>query len=226
MGTIEYTIVNGVAPFNVELSPLSSTTHTTTGTFQFVNIPNGDYTLIVTDSNDCVFEQNLTVNPNAPTTTTTTMPSDDSIILGNTDAATLIFNVNSTNKSGQFGDGEVYLWLKTTNGEPLTTNKVVTYSFSGNNTTIAFNNLSDEIHAEVIENIGGPSQSINGQLLLKVGFIETFFKYTIINGVGSNGFRINLDSVTSWLNTSIPLVDGTNIYGVRYIDNNNAIMIF
>lgn len=229
MGTIEYTIINGVAPFSVELSPYSSTTHTTTGTFQFVNVPDGEYLLTIIDSNDCEYEQTIVINPTVTTTTTTTI-SPNSIIVGHTEEPSLIFNQSVTNRTVQYGEGEFYLWMRTTNGEPLSQDIVISYAFSGNNMNIFFENLSDAINAEVIEDSSGPAEQISGQLILRKkttnrnGFIETFFKYGTLHLDSTTGLRLNLSSGVDWLNTSIPLTDATNIYGVIEIDNDNVII--
>lgn len=230
-GTVEYTILNGVAPFSVELSPFTSTTHNATGTFEFINVPNGEYILTIVDSNDCEYEQTIVINPNITTTTTTTIPPK-SIIVGHTEEPLLIFNQTVTNRSNQYNEGEFYLWLKTTDGTPLTQDIIVNYSFSGTNMNIYFQNLSDEVNAEVIENDNGPAEVINGQILLKrpstqnSGFIETFFKYGTIHLDSTTGLEINLQSSTNWLNTGVQTTGGTNVYGITDISGYNVKLVY
>lgn len=231
MGTIEYTIISGSAPFIVELPPFGEATQIAVGTYQFVDVPDGEYILTITDSNDCVFEKVLTVNPTAPSTTTTTLPMDDSIIVGNTEEILLIFNENNTNRSTHFttNDGDIatiYLWFRTTNGAPLITDKVINYDISSTGSTFIFNSINDENYGEVNEVRAGPSEFIRGQILLKSGFIEMYFKYTFTQVDDVVDFVINLSGNINWLNTTIPIIDETNIYGVNYIDEDNVIMKF
>lgn len=234
MATVKYTIVSGVAPFIAELTPslVPVNTHTSVGTYEFVDVPNGSYELKIVDSNGCEYIQEITVNPFVTTTTTTTQ-SNDSIIVGNSQDETLIFNIDATNRNSHYSGYpdenvvDLYLWLKTTDGAPLTTIKALNYSIRGNvGNTFSFLELSDQIHSEVIENATGFAQLINGQLILKEGFIETFFKYTYRKNSTDPDYEINLSSLVNWLNTDIPLVDGTNQYGVTYVDNDNIIMKF
>ena len=62
MATITYTIAGGTPNFTATLTPSSipANTHTAGGTYQFTNVPNGTYTLTVTDANDCLYQQTLT----------------------------------------------------------------------------------------------------------------------------------------------------------------------
>ena len=233
MATVRYTIVNGATPFTAELTPsfIPVNIHLHTGTFLFGNVPDGSYTLRITDSNGCVFEQEINVDPFVTTTTTTQAPGN-SIVVGQAQDESLIFNVQGTNRDSHY-DGypnpntsTLYLWLKTLNGAPLTTQRVVNYSIvAASASTFQFNTLSDQFHAEVIGAVG-PSEAISGQLLLKIGFIETFFQYTYVKNPLNPDYQIDLNSTGDWLYTGIPLTGGTNIYGVTYIDRDNAIMKF
>jgi len=78
MATIYYSILNGSPPFvaSLEISSLPNNNHSALGTYQFNDVPNGGYKLVVTDSNGCKFESNVGVNFTIviPTTTTTTLP--------------------------------------------------------------------------------------------------------------------------------------------------------
>jgi len=234
MATVKYNIVSGIGPFIAELTPslIPENIHITAGTYEFQNVPDGGYTIIVSDSNGCVFEQEITVDPFVTTTTTTLAPGD-SIIIGNSQDETLIFNVNGTNRDSHY-DGYpnpntsiLYLWLKTFNGAPITTGKVLNYTITAESgSTFSFNALSDEIHTNIVQNTIGPATSISGQLYLKSGFIETYFQYTYTKNPSNPNFQIDLDSAANWIYTSIPLTGGTNIYGVSYIDRDNVIMNF
>ena len=234
MGIIRYRIVSGVAPFNVELIPsiIPLITHSTTGIFEIEDIPNGSYTLVIKDSNDCIFEKQLSVDPLVTTTTTTEVPND-SIIIGQTSDETLIFNQNATNRdvhySGYPNENIVnlYLWFKTTNGAPTINDVLINYSITANSgSTFTYNGISDEIHTIVLQNVVGPLTTISGQILLKSGFIETFFNYTYNKDSVEPSFEINLNSNVDWLNTTTPLTSGINVYGVTYLSGDNAILNF
>jgi len=230
--TISYTIVSGAAPFIAELMPsnISANIHNTAGTYYFINVPNGVFTLTITDSNGCVFSQDLTIDPSVTTTTTTQAPRS-SIIIGNTDDQTLIFNPNGTNRNTHYtgfpnpNSVTLFLWLKTLDGTPLNIQKVINYSIAAvNGNVFQFNSLSDEIHANIVPSITVPS--LGGQLILNVGFIETYFMYTYIKNPASPNFQINLNTTSDLFYTNISLTGGTNQYGVTHIDRQNIIMQF
>lgn len=236
MATISYRITSKneqyAAPFVAELIPSSIPVniHNTTGTYQFINVPNGVFTLTITDSNGCVFSQDLNIDPNVTTTTTTQAPKN-SIIIGNTQDQTLIFNVNGTNRNTHYTGfpnvnvSTLFLWLKTLDGTPLTVQKVINYSIASVNSNVfQFNALSDEIHTNIVPSISTPS--LDGQLILKIGFIETYFMYTYIKNPVLPNFQINLNTTTDLFYTNIPLTGGTNQYGVTHIDRQNIIMNF
>ncbi len=234
MATVKYTIVSGDAPFVAQLYPsqIPVNNHAAIGTFQFDNVSNGGYTLIITDSNGCSFQQEVIVDPNVSTTTTTGIPGS-SIVVGQTNDENLIFNVDGTNRDSHYegypnpNTSTVYLWLKTSDGAPLTVQKVLNYTLAAESTsTFLFNGLSDEIHAEVLQTLTGPATTITGQLILKAGFIETFFQYTYVKNPTIPNYQIDLNSNINFLYTDIPLTDGLNIYGVTYIDGDNVIMKF
>ena len=188
MGTVEYTIVSGAAPFTAELIPslIPINNHNVVGTYSFIDVPDGGYALIITDSNGCTFQQEITVDPLIATTTTTII-EENSIVVGNTQDESLIFSIQGTNRDSHY-DGYpnpntliLYLWFKTLNGAPLTEQKIINYSFTSvNESTFLFNELSDQMHAEVIQIIPGIASAISGQIILKVGFIETYFKYVYV----------------------------------------------
>lgn len=234
MAVINYTIQSGAAPFTAELTPslIPVNIHNETGTFQFNDVPDGNYTLIIKDSNECVFEQELNVDP-LVTTTTTTIPSGDLIVVGQAQDDLLIFNPDATNRDQKyvgFPDENIvmlYLWLKTLNGAPLTEQKSISYNISGGvDNTFSFVGLSDEMNAEVIESVEGAAESISGQIILKEGFIETFFEYIYVKNPSNPTLRVELNSTINWLYEDIPLVDNNNQYGVTYIDGDNVVMNF
>jgi hypothetical protein len=234
MATVVYTIVSGAAPFVAELTPsfIPNNFHDVPGTYEFDDVPNGGYSVIVTDSNGCQFEQQITVDPFSTTTTTTVLPGS-AIVIGNTQDQSLIFNVQGTNRSTHYSGypnpttSSLYMWLKTNDGAPLTIQRVVNYSIQASgNSTFVFDSVSDEIHTGVVQGASGPATQITGQLVLHPGFIETYFKYIYVQDPFLPNFEINLSSTGNWLNPDIPLVDVVNIYGVTYVDNDNAIMDF
>jgi len=232
MATIYYTITSGAAPFEAILVPsaIPPNNHNSVGTYFFSDVPNGVYLLVITDTNNCTFQQKIIVDPLVSNIDV----REDSIVIGNTDDIYLIFDINATNRiehySGYPDENlvELYLWFKTYDGKPLTTNKAIIYSISSNNITnnnrFTFNCLSDEVHVEINEITSGSSPLINGDLLLKEGFIETFFKYTYVKDPIAPDFTINIQSSDGSISNQISLVAGVYIYGMNYIDTNNAIM--
>jgi hypothetical protein len=221
----------------VELAPsiIPVNIHKSGGTYSFSNVDNGDYTLIVTDSNECVFEVQITVNPFI-TTTTTTIVLNDLIIVGQAQDILLTFDPAGTNRNNHyFGDNPtdtnitLYLWFKTLNGEPLISSKTLSYSINATmsgESKFTYLDVSDQIHTEVTESIIGPASTIYGNITLKSGFIESYFKYKYDKDLIIPDFQINLSSYSDWLSNNIPLTGGTNIYGVTSIDNNDVIMKF
>lgn len=234
MGNISYTILSGATPITVELTPSSipNNIHNSLGTYNFTNVPNGTYNLKIIDSNDCIYEQELIVNP-LVTTTTTTLAEGDWMVVGQTNDVNLIFVNNSTNRNDHYSGypnpniNDLYLWFKTLNGEPLTTQKTINYSIIGNSgTTFTFIELSDGVHTNVVETISGPSSLLTGNLIFKQGFIETYFKYTYIKNPTNPNYSIDLNAPQNWLSLDIPITGGTDQYGITYVDNDNIIMDF
>jgi hypothetical protein len=142
--TIFYTITNGAMPITVELTPslIPANVHIETGTYSFIDVEYGEYTLIFTDSNECVYEKEIIVDPFVTTTTTTVIP-DNAFVVGQSQDTLLIFNENATNRSEHyFGDTpmdtniNLYLWFKTLNGEPLTSSKTIIYSISNDSSMV------------------------------------------------------------------------------------------
>jgi hypothetical protein len=250
MAVVTYNIASGQAPFTAQLLP--STTlineHATTGTFYFENVPNGVYTLRITDANLCVYEKEMTVDPFV-TTTTTTVLLGNSIVVGNAQDTLLIFNPDATNRnSGYSGypDPDIvtlYLWLKTFDGKPLTSEIGFSYNFKGTTTTTTtttttstttgwgpsfdFLGLSDEIHTEINETASGPAQNISGTLSLKTGFIETYFKYAYLKGSNPE-FTIDITSLSGdKIYTNIPTKydDGVN-FGVDTLERDRITFLF
>jgi len=206
MATVTYNIASGQAPFTAQLLP--STTlineHATTGTFTFEDVPNGVYTLRITDANLCVYEKEMTVDPFVTTTTTTILP-DDSIVVGNAQDTLLIFNPDTSNRNSEYTgypDPNIvtlYLWLKTFDGKPLTSEIGFSYNFEALSAIYGANfnflSLSDEIHTEINESASGPATTISGTLSLKAGFIETYFEYRYLKSLDP-GFTIDITSLS------------------------------
>ena len=74
---LTYTITSGFPNFTVHLDPqiVDDQIQTSTGTFTMTNIPDGTYTLTITDVYDCVFTIfNIMINTSVTTTTSTTLP--------------------------------------------------------------------------------------------------------------------------------------------------------
>jgi hypothetical protein len=233
MASVKYTIVNGGVPFKVELIPSSipANMHNSVGQFEFLNVPNGSYVLTITDGNECVFEEQITVDPSVTTTTTTQIPSN-SIVVGQTNDTNVIFNEDGTNRDSHYSGypdvntSTIYLWFKTYDGFPITNQKTLQYSLIGDSgTTFSFNSLSDEIHCEVIENINN-APSISGNIILKSGFIETYFEYTYMKNPLIPDYTINLTTIENIFYNGLELTGGTNQYGITYNTNNNIIMKF
>jgi len=84
MATIIYTIALGTAGFTVTINPAVAppNTHLAAGTYTFVDIPDGSYTVTVTDNSSCQasFEVHIdcsittTIAPTTTTTSTTSIP--------------------------------------------------------------------------------------------------------------------------------------------------------
>ena len=231
MGNINFNIVSGAPPFEAELigSLKPNQVFNNTGQYSFNDVSNGVYTLRISDANGCVYEKEVIVNPNITTTTTTTIPGN-SIIVGHAQDSLLIFNVDATNKNGDYTgypDSDIvtlYLWFKTNNGEPLNNSKILNYRINTTggtaDSTFEFNRLSDQVHAEVQENITGPNDTITGDIVLKEGFIETFFEYTYYRGTNRR-FQINIESPLDDLNPNLETkIDAGTTYGITSIDIN------
>lgn len=228
--TLNFTIVSGAPPFEAELlgTSIPKKIFNSVGTYYFDNVENGVYILKITDGNDCVFENEVVVNPNV-TTTTTTIINDDSIIIGHSQDPITIFNPNATNRNNQYVGYpdedivELYLWFKTLNGQPLSSQKILSYTIDTTGgtaqSTFKFEDVSDQIHMEVIETINGPAELINGNLKLKAGFIESFFKYTYYRNGTNKEYTIDILSSN---NDIYPLLNTKNEdnknYGIELIN--------
>lgn len=232
MATITYNITGGIPPFVAKIVPSSIpiNSHTEIGTYSFNDVPDGNYFLDISDNNGCEISTPLTVDSKLQTN----LPQGDSIVIGNTNIPSEIFNANSTNISSHYVGSpdvnvvELYLWLKTYNGEPLTTGSVFSYSIIGDTTInqFEFDSLSDNVHVEVNEIISGISPQITGNIELKSGFIETFFKFIYYKDPANPNFDIELETLSNNICTTIPIISDLNIYGVYYVDNNDIIMKF
>jgi hypothetical protein len=237
MATIEYTINNGTPPFTVALAPsnIPSNIHNEVGSYVFNDVANGEYNIIFTDANGCEYTKELIVDPTVEDPIIEEI-AGNSIVIGQAQDEELIFDVDSTNRAiGYTGYPEgnevtIYLWFKTLDGKPLEVNRVLNYTInctSGDGDAIFnFIKLSDQIHAEVLEIVGGPSNQIKGQIVLKRRFIESFFQYTFNMYVTNPRYEININVDGDWINYEIPLIDDINIYGVTYVDNKNVVLNF
>lgn len=229
MNTIEYSIVEGSSPFVVELvdcdKPIEKVY--TLGTHYFYKVPDGLYVLKITDSNGCIYENQITVNPTISTTTTTVVPGDF-ISVGNTQDIASIFSNVATNRDSQYtgypdpNAAVLYLWFKTSDGKPLVNNKTFQYTICAdveNLTSFDFVSLSDEINVDIIETIAGPSESISGNITLKTNFIESLFQYKYSKGVGDPSFKILMESINPMFDVNVVTtgVDG-KLYGISSLN--------
>lgn len=233
---INFNIISGVSPFKAELigSLKPDQTFITTGEYSFNDVDNGVYILKISDANGCMFEKEIIVDPSITTTTTTKMP-EDMIVIGQAQDPLLVFNPIATNKNGDYvgyPDSDIvtlYLWFKTLNGEPLDSPQTFSYSIevSGDtgDSTFKFNTLSDQIHAEVQENITGPNDSILGDIIFRKGFIETFFEYTYYRGSTNKRYDINIQSPVNKVYPNLKTKDeaGTT-FGISNISSNEIIL--
>lgn len=237
MAIVQYTISNGIPNFVVELSPsidIPNNIHSEVGTYQFNDVPDGDYELIIIDGNNCVYNQSITVNQLVSTTTTTVIPNN-SIIVGNTDDIMLIFNENATNRTdhyvGYLNDNQVtlYLWLKTRNGAPLGVNKEINYTITSaysTDSTINYVDHNNKNNVFITEDNNDDDSVIGGQIILEPGFIETYLMYNIVNVSATPEFQITLDSSIEVFDTTISPINDVQIYGITSIDDKNLIMNF
>lgn len=238
MNSVQFNIVSGAAPFQAELigSDLPILEIASTGIHQFDDVPNGAYTLKITDANGCEFEQDIIVDPFVTTTTTTQLP-DDVILIGNTQDTLTIFNSAATNRNTRY-EGfpdpdvvELYLWFKTTDGQPLTSNKTMSYVIEASGSTgdseFEFIEINDEVHVEVQEGSVGPSSPISGDLLFKPGFIEAYFKYEYLRGSVDKDFTITITSATSDINNTVETLDeaGT-LFGIEDVSRTQIILVY
>jgi hypothetical protein len=241
---LNFNITGGLAPYEVELvgSGIPKQTFDSSGYKSIADVPNGVYMLNITDSNLCVFEQEIFVDPFVTTTTTTQTPGN-SIVIGNVQDSFLIFNPEGTNRNSEFTgfpDPNIvtlFLWFKTFDGVPLDEQVSFNYTinapeiYEDGGSLFIFNLLSDQIHAEVIESISGPTPNLTGTILLKPGFIETYFQYTYLKGAVDPDFFIDITSPayaygTNLIYTGVPTRDdaGTT-YGVFDPVEGNRIII-
>lgn len=209
-GRIHYNIVNGQPPFLVNLIPsiIPTVTHSETGEYFIDDVPNGDYVLTINDSNECQNDFNIVVNPNIITTTTTTT-GGEYIIVGQTIDETLIFNTGATNVSDEYvgypneNIVHVYLWFKTYDGSPLENSKIINLQINSvGGSTFQYLGMSDEINTELINVVTLTDTTIlSVDVLLKEGFIETFFKYEFNKNINDSEYDIILSiNDSSFLN--------------------------
>lgn len=233
---VNFNIVSGTIPFEVELigSTIPIQTFNSLGVHSINNVPNGVYTLKITDGNGCEFEREIIVDPFVTTTTTTIIPGNF-IVVGQAQDPLIIFNPAGTNKNGNYvgyPDPDIvplYLWFKTFDGKPLVNSIVLNYNIGITGGTadsqFEFNSLSDEVHAEVQESVTGPANTILGSIILKPGFIETFFEYTYYRGSVNMRYQIEIISTAEKLYpNSETKNDAGTTYGISSIDVGSVIL--
>ena len=234
--SITFTIASGASPFEVELlgSGIPKAIYPALGTYTIPNVINGAYTLQIVDSNDCVFEEDILVDPAVTTTTTTKLPGN-SIVIGNAQDQILIFNPDASNRNSEYSGFpdpnivQLFLWFKTFDGKPLTSNYMYSYDiFSPNisdNSLFSYVDVSDQIHMEVIEGNTGPISPLQGSIILKAGFIEAFFEYTYFKGTVDQRFTIDITAMADTIYTNIPTkIDVSTIYGINTLLRDRIIL--
>lgn len=233
MNEISFTIVDGLPPFSVELlgSNIKKNVNNI-GQHTLENVPIGVYTLVITDSNGCVHEEDLIVNPSVTTTTTTVLPGN-SIVVGNTQDDITVFNTAATNRNSVFTgypDADIitlYLWFRTFNGGKFDEIKTIDYDIrvinsTADTSTFEFISLSDEINTEVIQNTVGPTSPLSGNIIFKKNFIETYFEFIYYRGNNNPSFNIELNSSTPVFYTNIETRFVVNkMFGINNINQSN-----
>jgi gliding motility-associated-like protein len=130
-GTVGITVSGGIAPYNLELNggtlsnPPGDEIISSGGSYTFTNLAIGNYTVIITDDNNCSITTSITIstNNNPPTVTMV----NDTICTGQ--SATLIPVVNPS--------GGTFLWGNGSSGATLTISPITTtqyavlYNYSG-----------------------------------------------------------------------------------------------
>lgn len=226
MNKIKFNIISGVAPYLVKLEGSNKPEEYvyTLGEHEITEVPNGLYTLKITDGSGCVYEKELIVNPSVTTTTTTVLPGD-TIVVGHTQDDITVFNTTATNRNGEYVGYPnpnvitLYLWVKTLDGRPLTGVKTFNYDIGVYNTTgdssFQFVSLSDAINAEHQTTTYGATTPISGNIILNPNFIETYIEYVYYKGTEDPRFVINLQSSTPLFATNISTKDDDgNTYGI------------
>jgi gliding motility-associated-like protein len=130
-GTVGITVSGGIAPYNLELNggtlsnPPGDEIISSGGSYTFTNLAIGNYTVIITDNNNCSITTSITINTNNNPPTVTMV--NDTICTGQ--SATLIPVVNPS--------GGTFLWGNGSSGATLTISPITTtqyavlYNYSG-----------------------------------------------------------------------------------------------
>ena len=235
MAIVSFNIVSGVLQVVAKLSGSTQPDQiiNSYGVHVFTSVEWGIYTLILTDANGCVIEREITVNPSVTTTTTTIAPGS-SIIIGNTQDPITIFNPDATNKNGGYygyPDADIvnlYVWFKTLDGTPLPSDKTFTYTIQGRtspySSTFEFIDLSDQIHAEVLETSFGPISPLQGSIVLKAGFIETYFNYIYYKNLDTL-MAVDINTLNNDIYTGIPTRSDAGTTGGIDVLNDSRILI-
>lgn len=233
MGNIRFNIESGAKPFIVKLlgSDKDDLIINEYGETIIYDVSNGIYELNITDSNGCIFNKEMIVNPNI-TTTTTTKIDGKSLIIGHAQDELVIFNEGGTNRNSEYNgypDGDVvelYLWFKTFDGEPLDEQKLLNLEINGEDDS-SFNYVvvSDQIHVDTLNILNSVENQITGQVILKEGFIESYFKYILYKGNNNPRYSIRLYSSLPNIYTDINTrIDDGKTYGIENITNNEILL--
>jgi len=130
-GTVGITVSGGIAPYNLELNggallnPPGDEIISSGGSYTFTNLAIGNYTVIITDDNNCSITSSITINTNNNPPTVTMV--NDTICNGQ--SVTLIPVVNTS--------GGTFLWGNGSSGTTLTISPITTtqyavlYNYSG-----------------------------------------------------------------------------------------------
>ena len=235
----KFKILSGELPMTIELLNSSKEPYIvySYGEYLFENVPEGEYTLKVTDANNCIFERPVEIDGH--TTTEISIP-DNAIIFGNADDRLTIFNENATNRNSVYvgfpdmNIVDLYFWFKTKNGKPL--NDIQTFHFDIRSTDpVNINNIidyistNDEINMEITNKVETVNK-ISGDIILKYSFIEGFLWYRFNKVFSSDSrFQVHVNAITPniFFDTSIPTrTDEGKTYGIETITHTDILMNF
>ena len=235
--TFKFKIIAGELPITVELLNSSKEAFIVYGygEYMFENVPEGLYTLHITDANNCVYERSVHID--GFTTTEIYIPNS-AIIFGNTNDRLTIFDENVTNRNSVYSGFpdlnivDLYFWFKTKDKKPL--NEIQTFHFdirsydiSMINNQLTFISINDEINMELTNKVQNINK-ISGDIILKENFIEGFIWYNF-NKTSSPDSRFQIDANTTnlFFDTSIPTrISAGTTYGIETITSTSILMNF